>query len=166
VKHKTTISAEELKSVLTYDELSGIFTWKKKIGRRSVIGAEAGTVGDRGYIRIGINKTVYKAHKLAWFYVHEKWPDRIDHRDLNPKNNSLDNLRLCTQSQNGANNKISKRNTSGYKGVSFHKPSGKWRAVIGYRKEKISLGLFYSKEDAAGAYTSAADRLFGEFARS
>lgn len=53
------------------------------------------------------------------------------------------------------NSKISTENTSGVKGVSFHKKSGKWRAQIRYSYKNHYLGLYEKIEDAAEARREA-----------
>ena len=89
---------------------------------------------------------------------------QIDHKDQNPLNNRKNNLRKCTNAQNSRNSKIPKNNKSGYKGVSWHKASCKWRAQIGYNYKCIPLGLYHCKDEAAKAYNEAAIKYFGEFA--
>ena len=60
------------------------------------------------------------------------------------------------------------RNKLGVKGVSMH--AGRYRAVIYIRiegkKKKLDLGRFDDLELAGLAYATAADRYFGEFART
>lgn len=87
----------------------------------------------------------------------------IDHKDLNPFNNQKDNLRYATQSQNSQNKKQT-NNTSGYKGVSFKKRSGKWQAQIMKDQVAYHLGYFITAEGAACAYDKKAKELFGEHA--
>lgn len=87
----------------------------------------------------------------------------IDHDDGVGLNNKRENLRVCTHSQNQMNRK----NTWGksvYKGVSFHKSSGKFQARIQINKKEKTLGLFQSEVDAAKAYNEAALIYYGEFA--
>ena len=81
----------------------------------------------------------------------------VDHIDGNKLNNQRSNLRICSHAQNSRNRKRGKNNTSGYKGVSLHKKTGKWSA-------QIQLGLHNSKEEAAKAFDIAARQLFGEYA--
>lgn len=92
------------------------------------------------------------------------WP-LVDHRNGDGLDNRRANLRRATKSQNGANQRIAARNTSGFKGVSWHKASQKWDAHIRANGRQRHLGLFLSPEEAARAYDAAARDLFGEFAR-
>jgi hypothetical protein len=86
----------------------------------------------------------------------------IDHIDINPLNNRIENLRLATQSQNAINTKTPKNNTTGYKGV-LSTPSGKFQARLGYRGKKLYLGLFKTAEEAAECVRQKSLELYGEF---
>jgi hypothetical protein len=57
------------------------------------------------------------------------------------------------------------RNTSGYKGVSKHKETGKWDARITAKGKQYYLGLFHTKEEAYNAYCKKEKELFGSFVR-
>jgi len=88
-----------------------------------------------------------------------------DHRDHNELNNQRSNLRYCTKSQNGQNQRKQKRPTSSrFKGVSLHRTAKKWRAYITKQGITHNLGFFQNEKDAACAYDSKAKELFGEFA--
>ena len=91
----------------------------------------------------------------------------IDHRDGNTLNNRRENLRVCTRSQNKANSKIYRNNTSGFKGVSFVKKqlARPWIACIYHNRKRLYLGHFATPAEAHEAYKAAALRIFGEFAR-
>jgi hypothetical protein len=89
---------------------------------------------------------------------------RVDHRDQDGLNNRRTNLRVATQSQNLSNRGPQKNNTSGYKGVSLCKATGRWQAIIQYGRKKKRLGRFDTPEQAALAYDKAAVALMGEFA--
>lgn len=91
--------------------------------------------------------------------------DGTDHKDGDGLNNRRGNLRLCTSSQNSCNQKIGKRNSSGFKGVSFYLPTSKWSARIGYKGKGRYIGYFNSPEKAAKAYNDKAKELHGAFAR-
>jgi hypothetical protein len=89
----------------------------------------------------------------------------VDHIDGNGLNNTRANLRICTIAENVRSSRRRTDNGSGYKGVGFHKASGKWVARIVTNGEKMYLGLYESPEQAAAVYDLAAHKYHGEFAR-
>lgn len=91
--------------------------------------------------------------------------EEVDHIDGNGMNNARSNLRVVTSSQNKMNTRLRSNNTSGYKGVTWHKASNAWRAQIRVNGKYIRLGLFKDAEDASDAYKKAALKHFGEYAR-
>ena len=90
----------------------------------------------------------------------------IDHREReNTLDNRRSNLRLATREENCRNQRLKTRNTSGLKGASFHRATGKWVATIRFGGKQHHLGLFDSAESAHAAYCESADQHHGEFAR-
>ena len=89
--------------------------------------------------------------------------EHIDHKDGNGLNCQRHNLRGATRSQNYANRKRSRANTSGFKGVVKH--GGVWTAQIGVFGRRVYLGSFATARQAAEAYDLAALILHGEFAQ-
>jgi hypothetical protein len=89
----------------------------------------------------------------------------IDHINGNGLDNRRTNLRPATSSQNAMNRGLRSDNTSGFKGVYWHRSSGCWAATIQHGDQRQHLGLFSSPIDAALAYDAAALHHFGEFAR-
>lgn len=87
-----------------------------------------------------------------------------DHKNGDGIDNRRCNLRQCSSSENGTNRPFQKNNTTGFKGVDFHKQRGKYRAIIQFKNKQYHIGLFQNAEDAARAYDEAARRLHGEFA--
>jgi hypothetical protein len=55
-------------------------------------------------------------------------------------------------------------NTSGYRGVTQIKRSGKWQASYRHGKKLLHLGTYSTAEDAAKAYDRAVIRLKGDLA--
>lgn len=164
------ITQERLKEVLDYHQHTGIFVWKISTARRvkvgDVAGYEAKVSPKYSRLMIRVDGRLYKAHRLAWFYMTGIWPKGdIDHQDGNPLNNRFNNLREATRSENLRNADIRRNNTSGYKGVCWNKRRGKWMSGIGHKGKNLHLGYFTDKRDAAQAYNFAAARLHGEFAR-
>jgi hypothetical protein len=86
-----------------------------------------------------------------------------DHINGDTLDNRCENLRICTRSQNMANQRKT-RGSSKYKGVYWYKPRRKWKAELTFNQEHIYLGLFESEIDAAKAYDDKAKEIFGEFA--
>lgn len=91
--------------------------------------------------------------------------ERPDHIDGNGLNNQRGNLRPATKSENGANRKLNRNNTSGFKGVGWNKAQQKWTASIRQFGKLRYLGYFLDVMAAARAYDVAAKEIFGKFAR-
>lgn len=89
----------------------------------------------------------------------------VDHINGYGLDNRKSNLRSATRAQNAKNQGLSIANTSGIKGVYWHKPSKKWRAIIRSNGKQITIGNYPSLEGAREAYRSASLRLHGEFGR-
>ncbi len=163
-------SQQELRLVLDYNPVTGIFVWKTNSSPYGpkMAGKIAGSNRGDGYIRIRINGTTYKAHHLAWIYVHGEMHSspQTDHRDGNPSHNAIANLRPCSPAENHANIKPS--NTKSLpRGVARNtrRPvRGKlYVAQISFQKRTFRLGGFDTVEEASAAYLSAARRFYGEF---
>lgn len=87
----------------------------------------------------------------------------IDHKDRDPNNNELSNLRLATVQQNSYNQE--KYSTVGVKGVYLcGRNKNPWQAQIRIDGKKVNLGRFATKEEAAESYKKAALEHHGEFA--
>lgn len=159
------LTTERLKYLMRYDPHTGLFIRLIANSSRSRIGEIAGSIKSDGRIIIRVDYKMYKAHRLAWFYMTGAWPaDQIDHIDGDPLNNRWGNLRLATNSENHCN-KLSPLNTSGYKGVRFEGRWNLWRAEIKRFGKVHWLGYFGSAEAAFAAYCAAAEIHHGEFAR-
>lgn len=89
---------------------------------------------------------------------------QVDHIDNNPLNNQRSNLRKCSLSENHRNRSMARNNSTGLKGVYFHKRDKCWTSCIGVNGKQIWLGKFKKKTDARNAYVAAAKKYHGEFA--
>lgn len=154
------MNQEQIKAVLQYDALTGIFRWR--FGGRSRAGkkqpwAIAGTPHNQGYVQISINRTRYLAHRLAWMYVHGEWPKHcLDHINGVRSDNRIENLRDVTHQVNAQNQRaVGKRNTSGLMGVGWRKDRQKWRATITLNQKQKFLGVFDTAGQAHEAYLNA-----------
>lgn len=157
------ITQSHLRSILRYDHEAGVFTWLKPPRNQGRMkGKVAGSVAT-GYVLIKIDGRKYKAHRLAWLYVHGAFPASvIDHRDGNPLNNAMSNLRAATHAQNCANaRRWAKKSLP--KGV--RKNGSGFTARISVQGRLITIGTFANAAEAASAYAREATRIYGEFAR-
>jgi len=152
---KTTITAEELRSRLNYDPLTGVFTRKVSLSKAYRVGSVAGTVGARGYVAIGIDGRYYKGHRLAWLYVHGEWPSsEIDHLNRIKTDNAISNLKPKTRSGNTLNCVDARcTNKLGLLGVS--QVGSRFIARLQVQGESRYLGIYRTKEAASAAYWSA-----------
>lgn len=113
------------------------------------------------YLHIGIHGSIFKAHRLVWLHVRgEPVPDIIDHKDHNPLNNRIENLRASSMPQNRANSFVRKDNKLGFKGIGLSK-AGRFRVTV----RGNYLGTFRTLEEAIRTHKEASTELFGEFAR-
>ena len=87
-----------------------------------------------------------------------------DHKNHDTLDNRRDNLRKCTSAQNRCNMKVTRRSTTGYKGVFPYHTKGKWKSQISINDRSKYLGVFSSPEAAGRAYDEAAKKYYGEFA--
>jgi hypothetical protein len=91
--------------------------------------------------------------KTRSIYLHSvinNTPKKLqtDHINRNKLDNRRCNLRSVTKNQNKFNTGLWRHNTSGYKGVSWHKSYKRWEVYIGVNNQKINLGYFFNLEDA------------------
>lgn len=178
------VNAENIRSLLHYDPLTGIFTWLRrtadmfdasatrsaehicKIWNARYAEKITGCPNGHGYLAIIIGRINYDAHLLAWLYMTGEWPvNLVDHEDRDPANNRWENLREATRSENAVNSPIRANNTSGFKGACRGKGHKKWQANIRAYGKLHYLGYFNTPEEAHAAYAEASKRLHGEFGR-
>lgn len=163
----TTLTYSELTRVLDYNPLTGLFTWKVNEGKKRK-GKIAGNINKvSNYVQIRINKILYYAHILAWFYVTKHWPiNQIDHKDNIRNNNVFENLQEATQNQNKKKTILKSTNTLGYKGVGFDSRRNLYFSKIVSNRVTYWLGYFDCPKSAAEAYDEKAQILHGKFAKT
>jgi hypothetical protein len=99
-----------------------------------------------------------RMHNAIWEHHNGPIPvgRTVDHVGHDTLDNRLSNLRLATNSQQAQNRRLRTDNKSGYRGVHWHKATGKWTASIQVNGKRMHLGLFTDKIEAARAYDAAA----------
>lgn len=154
IDRKTELTAARLREVLGYCPETGVFT--RIVGvRGKAAGTIAGTVSAAlGYVFIGIDGARYLAHRLAWLYMHGKWPEnQVDHINGIRDDNRFENLREATAAQNRQNQTGFRRNnSSGYLGVYADKKTGLYTANIKIDGIQHHIGSYRTAEEAHEAY--------------
>lgn len=129
------------------------------------------SLSDQGYRRSTIDGKRDYHHVLICRYHHGDVPTGfvVDHIVGVSEGGSdqIENLRLATHRQNTLNAKMSKLNTSGYRGVTTSADDKKYVARIKVNRKQIYIGTFDTAEDAARAYDKATIEYNGtEFSRT
>jgi hypothetical protein len=175
--HSTDLTQARLKELLDYNPDTGIFT--RKVSRPGFrVGDVAGSLTERGYIKIGIDGKNYSAHRLAWLYVHGKSPDNcIDHINGVRDDNRISNLRDVT-SQENSSTVLARKNQAdaisagktGVKGVSVQRQKHKDKIYEYYHAQIMENGKKKSKlfpftpeglEQATMWYNTEYERIYG-----
>lgn len=148
------ITQERLKQLLHYDPNTGVF---RSIAKNKTVGS----LTDKGYVRLNIDKHLYMAHRIAWLYMKGEFPNvEIDHIDGVRSNNKWLNIRSATRKQNMENTALFCTSTSGHRGVTWYKRNGKWGATAFHDGKRHFAGLYASAEEAGQAAKKLRDELF------
>lgn len=137
-----------------YEDLSQ-FKWFAHCGRNTFYAARKVQIKGKPYME-PMHRRILSLEK-----GDRKVTDHINRNGLDNRNN---NLRICTNAENGQNRKRQRNNTSGFQGVYWNRQNKKWRAKLKVNSVQKDLGCFDSKIDAAMAYNAGAIKYHGEFA--
>lgn len=146
----------------------GSYKWRRSIGHSTT------------YAKTDKKGKSILLHRLIMGLLDAPSSIYVDHKDHNGLNNYRTNLRVTDNKGNSHNarKRLSAKNTSTYKGVSFD-PKNKtnpWRAHITLSEDRRIetdkkwhsrpryLGCYRTQEEAAWAYNQAAIELFGPYA--
>ena len=119
----------------------------------------------KGYKKVNLNNKTKEVHRLvALAFIPNLENKRcVDHIDTNKTNNNMSNLRWATMDENGHNVPITRRNTSGIKGISWNKRDKRWKVELMYKRKYYYFGSFIDKEEAIKVRQLKANELYGEF---
>lgn len=152
------LSAKQVRALFDYEPATGHLTWKKANTRRKV-GERAGWTTSRGYRRVSVLGKIYTEHNVIWLLVTGKWPSKtIDHRNRRYDDNSWDNLRPATLTEQQGNRRFDRRNKSGVRGMSLS--HNKFVVRVGKDSAYFS---FNTREAAVAKVEELAIARFGEF---
>lgn len=114
-----------------------------------------------GYVSIPGHRAPFKAHRLAYEFSVGPIPEglQIDHRCFNRSCVNPSHLRVVTNKQNNEHQRLKASNTSGYRGVSHARRTGRWRAYVSHNGVFRSK-TFATKEEAAAAAAAMRAELF------
>lgn len=160
------ITHSRLLERLLYDPATGVFIWKEGTYRKSRAGTIAGSIAKSGHRVIFLEGRYYKAHRLAWFYVHGAWPSKfIDHINRDPDDNRISNLRDVSIGENNQNrvNPGKGKVLKAPLGVCWKPKINKWQARISLNGECKYLGVYESMDDAHQAYLAAKENLHATY---
>lgn len=167
----TTLTQDLLREIFYYDKEEGGLRFKSKPpncqeNRRwntRYASKLCGSANNRGYLHVKLFKKKFKVHRLVFLFHKGFMPEFIDHIDGDKLNNRIENLRAVTKGENNQNAKIASSNTSGAKGVSWHKQHRKWYATLRCDKKVYFLGLYTDFEEAVQVVKGARERLHGDY---
>lgn len=152
---------------VTYDPETGLFFDKKTGKLKQLKKAHKSTRnGPRLEFKLGGTRIRVFAHKAAWFLHYGIWPPLLDHRDGDPLNNKIKNLREATKFQNEWNRKAA-GTSSKYKNVCFYprrQGRKKYKVRVQAHGTRRIIGWYATEQEAAEAAKEAMERLHGEFA--
>lgn len=154
---------EMVQSLFDYKE--GYLYWKVSTTNSIKVGDVAGkSVNDSGYNIVGIAGKTYRLHRIIFLYHNGYLPKIVDHIDGNRSNNKIENLRSANDFQNSRNARLSKRNTSGIKGVCWARHVNKWLVQVRQGGSKKYLGLYDDLELAELVAIEARNLFHKEYA--
>jgi len=148
-------SVDIVRTKLSYDPITGVFSWVKprKIKHCGII--------YNGRLEINVGGKRHRAHRLAWLMSTGRWPEGVvDHKNGNPFDNRLCNLRDVPHSANSQNQrKAQKSNVStGVLGVTMRK-NGRFQVRSASGDKNLNVGTFITLKEASDAYIEAKRRL-------
>ena len=112
---------------LSPDSPSGL-RWRKTTCSTAVKDSVAGSFSETNKFplwRTKFNRVGMIVSRIIWFMHHHEVPDVIDHKDGNPRNNQISNLRNVKVKVNCENRKVI--NATGHAGVYLIREGMSWR---------------------------------------
>lgn len=156
-----TLDLDRVKSLLSYDRETGIFSWRVRASNKIKVGDRAGYVGTNGRRLILIEGVKHQAHRVAWFYETGAWPtDDIKQIDGNYDNCAFSNLRVTSRMVGARLRGALSNNTTGFRGVSTY-AGDRFQSSITANYKQINLGVFDTAEEASAEYEFASNALAG-----
>ena len=107
-----------------------------------------GSKHSEGYRVMGFENRILYVHRVVFALKHGYFPHFIDHKNRNPADNRLSNLRASSPMHNQKNRKLSKKNKSGINGIYFATKEKKWKIQLRENGKRLNLGTFKNLKTA------------------
>lgn len=107
-------------------------------------------VHPKGYYTTYVKGFQFRVHRLIWFFVHNEWPEYVDHIDGDVQNNRLSNLRNCNNAENQCNQHAHRDGK--LPGCNLNCKSGKWNVQFHENKQNKCLGSYTTEREASLVY--------------
>lgn len=118
-----------------------------------------------GYRTVTYKGKSITIHRAIFIMCHGYSPYCIGHIDCDKTNNRIENLRKVTRQQNAYNMKLSDKNTSGFKNVTWCKSKRKWLGYVRVNTIKRYVGQFDDINEANRACIAFREANHGEYVR-
>lgn len=148
------------------EDTGNTLRWVNPVSSRVKAGDIVKTENNKGYLILNFNNKRYLVHRILWIIRNGEIPNslQVDHMNGNKKDNSPDNLRLCTHSQNIMNQKVRSDNSSGVKGLHYNISDKLWECYVESNRKRCRK-KFKEKDDAMNWLKENRLKLHGEFSK-
>ena len=156
--------------IMNIELLHQLFEYKNgELYRRITIknqkaGSIAGCVRKDGYRLVRVENKLTYVHRIIYWLHYGYFDGVIDHIDMNPLNNRIENLRACKHRENLFNRTKTILNTSGCKNVYWDKKDQRYKVQVTKNKIRYSGGSFKQLKDAKKSATALRLKLHQQFA--
>lgn len=157
-----TLTADLLHQLFEYRD--GVL-YRKTKAKNQQPGSVAGCRRPDGYIMTRVNNRLLYVHRIIYWMHYGITDEAIDHIDMNPSNNRIENLRACKRRENAYNRSKTKVNTTGVKNVYWSALNQCFKVQVTANKIRHNGGSYNNIFDAAIAARKLRESLHKQFAK-